>query len=163
MKVQIKTMVYSSLMAALIAVATLFIHIPIPMQGGYCNLGDAFILASGCLIGYWAAPAAAIGSAMADLLLGYAVYAPATALIKGVMGLIAGGLCLRQKNIGKRILFMILAEIIMIGGYFLFETILYGAAYAAGSLMGNGSQGVMGVLIACILWPILERVKKLIH
>ena len=157
-----KVLVYTAMMAALVAVATLFIHIPIFMQSGYCNLGDAFILASGALIGPWAAAAAAIGSAMADLLLGYAVYAPATAVIKGAMGWISGVLCLREKNIWKRILWMVLAECLMVGGYFLFETVLYGAAGAAGSLMGNACQGVMGLAVGAVLWPLLVKVKRMI-
>lgn len=161
-KLQPKLLVYTAMMAALIAVATLFIHIPIFMQSGYCNLGDAFILASGALIGPWAAAAAAVGSALADLLLGYAVYAPATALIKGIMGWIAGGLCAREEKSWKRAFWMVLAECLMVGGYFLFETALYGAAAAAGSLLGNASQGVMGLAVGLFMWPLLKKIKRMI-
>lgn len=162
MKNQVKTLVYTAMMAALIAVATLFIHIPIPMQSGYCNLGDALILSSGVLIGPFAALAAAVGSALADLLLGYAVYAPATAVIKGLMGAIAGVFCAREKAAWKRLLLMAAAEGLMVGGYFLFETALYGAAAAAGSLLGNGCQAVVGLAAGGVLWPLLSRVKKMI-
>ena len=110
MQKRLRNLVYTAMMAALVAVATLFIHIPIPMQSGYCNLGDALILCSGALLGPWAAAAAAVGSAMADLLLGYAVYAPATAVIKGAMGWIAGGLCVRAKKVWQRAAWMALAE-----------------------------------------------------
>lgn len=162
MKMHGKKLVYTAMMAALIAVATLFIHIPIPMDKGYCNLGDGLILASGALIGPWAWGAAAIGSALADLLLGYTIYAPVTAVIKGLMGAIAGILCVKEKRAWKRILMMIVAECLMIGGYFLFETALYGVAAAAGSLFGNGFQAAAGLAAGCVLWPVMGRVQKMI-
>ena len=162
MQKNIRNLVYTAMMAALVAVATLFIHIPVPMQSGYCNLGDALILASGALLGPWAAAAAAVGSALADLLLGYAVYAPATAVIKGLMGLTAGVCCLKEKTIWKRLIWMAAAECLMVGGYFLFETVLYGAAGAMGSLLGNGSQAVVGLLVGWVMWPLMQRVKKMI-
>ena len=93
---KLRTLVFSAAVAALVAVATLFLHVPIPMEAGYCNLGDGVILASGALLGPWAAAAAALGSALADLLLGYMAYAPVTAVRKGAMGLMAG-LCAPQK------------------------------------------------------------------
>jgi len=162
MQRKIRNLVYTAMMAALVAVATLFIHIPIPMQSGYCNLGDALILSSGALLGPWAAISAAIGSALADLLLGYAAYAPVTAVIKGLMGLIAGICCARKKNAVGRALWMVAAELIMVAGYFLFETALYGAAGAAGSLLGNGCQAVVGLLVGCGVWPLMGRIKKMI-
>lgn len=161
-KMQAKALVYTAMMAALVAVATLFIHIPVFMQSGYCNLGDAFILASGALLGPWAAASGAVGSALADLLLGYGVYAPVTAVIKGLMGLISGVLCVKSKAVWQRALLMAAAECLMVGGYFLFETLLYGAAAAAGSLVGNACQGAMGLAVGCVMWPLMTRMKKMI-
>lgn len=163
MERKLKGLIYASMMAALIAVATLFIQIPIPMDKGYCNLGDMMILSSGILLGPWAAAAGAAGSALADLLLGYTIYAPATAVIKGLMGLMAGTLCLKEKLIWRRMLWMILAECLMVGGYFLFETALYGAAAAATSLFGNACQAVAGAAGGMMLWPVMHRIKKMIH
>lgn len=163
MKKEAKVLVYASMMAALIAVATMFIQIPIPMDKGYCNLGDGLIISSGALLGPWGAASAAVGSALADLLLGYTMYAPATAVIKGLMGLIAGTLCLKQRKVWKRILFVILAECLMVGGYFLFETALYGAAAAAGSLFGNGCQAIAGAAIGIAMWPVMQRIRKTIR
>lgn len=163
MKKEVKLLVYASMMAALIAVATMFIQIPIPMDKGYCNLGDGLILSSGALLGSWSAFAAAVGSALADLLLGYTIYAPATAVIKGLMGLIAGAICLKEKKVWKRILFMIGAECLMVSGYFLFETALYGAAAAAGSLFGNCCQAVAGAAVGIVMWPVMQRIRKMIR
>lgn len=162
MQKSVCNLVYTAMMAALIAMATLFIHIPIPMQSGYCNLGDALILGCGALLGPWAAVSAAIGSGLADLMLGYAVYAPATAVIKGVMGLLAGRCCRRAQGAVRRGLWMAAAEIWMVGGYFLFETALYGVHGAAGSLLGNGCQAAVGLAAGYLLFPLMSRVKKMI-
>ena len=157
-----KKIAYIAMASALVAAATLFIHIPVPMLSGYSNLGDGVILCFGALLGPWVAAAGALGSAIADLILGYAAYAPATAVIKGVMGWIAGTACAKARGVWQRVLWMALAEAIMVGGYFLFETALYGVATAVGGLAGNAGQAAAGLIVGCVLWPVMERVRKLI-
>ena len=44
---KIKEMVYTSLLAALICVATFIIKMPSPVTGGYTHLGDGFIFIAG--------------------------------------------------------------------------------------------------------------------
>ena len=74
--------------AALCCVCTMF-SIPITANG-YIHPGDSIVLLSAYLLGPLAGGAAAgIGSACADLLLGYAYYAPATFIIKGLMAVVA--------------------------------------------------------------------------
>ena len=102
----------------------------------------------------------ALGSALADLILGYGLYVPATAIIKGLMGLMAGTLCLKAEKVWQRIVWMAVAEAWMVAGYFLFETCLYGAATAAASLLGNAFQGVAGLVCGAVLWPLMGRVRK---
>lgn len=160
MRMSVKQLVYLAVMTALVAVATLFLHVPIPMTQGYCNLGDGLILCAGALLGPAAVIPGALGSALADLVLGYAVYAPATAVIKGLMGLMAGTLCLKAEKLWQRIAWMAVAEIWMVAGYFLFETILYGAAAAAASVMGNAFQAATGLVCGVVLWPLMGRVRK---
>ena len=80
-----KTLTVSAMLAALACVATL---INVPSVDGYKNLGDCIVLLSGCLLGpLYGALAAGMGSALSDIILGYAYYAPATLVIKGVMAL----------------------------------------------------------------------------
>ena len=85
----VKKLTFTGLMAALICVLTMFPHIPNPAGSGYIHLGDGMILLAAMVVGPLAIPAAAIGSALADLFSGYALYAPATAVIKGLVALIA--------------------------------------------------------------------------
>lgn len=54
---------------------------------GYVNIGDTVVLLSGVLFGPLTGLAAGgLGSALADLLLGYGFWAPWTLLIKGLEG-----------------------------------------------------------------------------
>ena len=83
-----KRLVFTALFAALCTVGTVVISIPLPF--GYFNLGDVFVLLSAWLLGpLYGSIAAAVGSALADILLGFPVYAPATFLIKGIDALVA--------------------------------------------------------------------------
>lgn len=85
-----KKIVFSALMAALTTAATMVIHIPSAFSG-YIHLGDGMVLLSGMLLGPMAGAAAGgIGSMMADLLSGYAFYAPATLIIKALAAFSGG-------------------------------------------------------------------------
>ena len=158
--------VLAALLAALAYVATMLIQIPTPFKG-YVNLGDGIVL----MIGWILAPkyvflAAGVGSALADLFPGtYAIYAPATFLIKGAMALIAyyGYKWLHHKlgHLPSRILTGAVAEIVMVLGYFFFESILYGFAAAALNLFGNSVQAVVGLVIGVVLIQILDKSKAL--
>lgn len=153
----------AGLFAALTCVATLVVF-PIPtMTNGYVNAGDALVILSAFLLGpVWGAAAAAVGSTLADIFLGYFIYAPATLIIKGLMALVAGTI-LRQ--FGKKQLLLpsiiasIVAELIMISGYFSYEILLYGVAGAVGSLIGNSIQAVFAVVIAVVLFMALKRIR----
>ena len=82
---KIRMIAYGGILTGLVLVATMFLQIP-NGQGGYVNLGDGVIFASSLILGPFAGVVAALGSVMSDLFLGYAQYAPATLVIKGLMG-----------------------------------------------------------------------------
>ena len=86
-------LVYTALFTALTTVATLVIQVPSPMSG-YVNLGDAMVLLSAWILGpVYGTAAAGIGSMLADLLSGYAYYAPGTLVIKCLMAFVAAQPC----------------------------------------------------------------------
>jgi uncharacterized membrane protein len=145
-------------LAALILVATLFLGVPI--STGYIHMGDGVILLASYLLGPFAFFPAAIGSALADLLKGYTVYIPATFVIKGLMGLVAGFI-MKKENISfvRKLIAFFVAEIIMITGYFTFETLLYGLNAAYLSVLWNLVQGAVGIFIAMILCILLEKLR----
>jgi uncharacterized membrane protein len=88
----IRRLVRIALLAALVAVATLVLRIPMPATEGYINVGDAVIVAGALLlVGRSAGLAGGIGSALADGLGGYAHWAPFTLFLKGEKGWLSAG------------------------------------------------------------------------
>ena len=156
----LKKLILAALFAALSCVATMSIRIPTPGTGGYIHPGDAIVILSGVILGpVWGFFAGGIGSALSDLIGGYFVYVPITFVIKGLVALVAGHL---YQKIGKtqksRYVAVVLggvADIILVaGGYFVCEYFIYGAG-AAASIPANIIQGIGGLVISCILSPIL--------
>lgn len=156
----LKKLILAALFAALSCVATMSIRIPTPGTGGYIHPGDAIVILSGVILGpIWGFLAGGIGSALSDLIGGYFIYVPITFVIKGLVALAAGLLYQKVgKNQKSRYIAVILsgvADIILVaGGYFVCEFLIYGAG-AAASIPANIIQGVGGLVISCILYPIL--------
>lgn len=142
---KIKRIAFCGLFAAIIMVATAFLKIPTSI--GYFNLGDGFIFISALFLGPWAAIAAAIGSALADVIAGFMIYAPVTAVIKAVMAVLVALVLGKTKKTVPLIIVMVLAEAVMVLGYFAFESVLYGVPAASAVLISNSIQGIVGVVI----------------
>ena len=156
-----KRIVVASLMAALTCVATMIIKIPSPLEG-YLNLGDCVVLVAGWMLSpAYGFLAAGLGSALADLLSGYAIYAPATFVIKGLMALAAFAVYkLLQKRVGKfsaRLIGGVTAEVLMIAGYFVFEGFMYGFGPSVVNIPANAVQGVAGIIVGLLLIKVFEK------
>ena len=88
---KVKSIIYAGMMIALVFVATFVIKIPIPFTQGYIHAGDAMIFLASILFGpLIGGLAGGIGSAMADLFGGYAIWALPTLIIKFLMGYLVG-------------------------------------------------------------------------
>ena len=148
-KKNLRKIAYAGVLAGLIFVGT---ELHIPTAIGHINLGDLVILVSAYILGPFAFVPAAIGSTLADLLAGYPQYAVATFLIKGIMGFVAGALLKRNKegrvSLGRKLSASFIAEIIMVAGYFAFESLpfMYGVAAALGSVIPNGIQASAAIV-----------------
>lgn len=162
-----KNLSFMALFASLTCVCTLTIQIPLP-AGGYFNVGDVFVLLSAwCLGPLYGAIAAGVGGSLADLVSGYAIYAPATLLIKAVVAALSYILWKSFKNLVKnqekelcpRTVSAILGELFMVVGYFLYDAMLYGFAGATVGLIGNAMQGVCCALLAVFLLLSLCKIK----
>lgn len=153
---------YGGMMAALVFVATSFLKIPVSVTQGYIHLGDGFILLGAALLGAPAIAAAAIGSMLADLLGGYTMYILPTFLIKGAVGLVAVYAFARQRSFPVTLIWLVLAEAVMVAGYFLVEWLVlgYGLAAALGAVGPNIVQGVSGVIICAVLLPLKKRIRR---
>ena len=160
MNSNLKKLILAALFAALSCVATMSIRIPTPGTGGYIHPGDAIVILSGVILGpVWGFLAGGIGSALSDLIGGYFVYVPITFVIKGLVALAAGLLYQKvgrtQKSRYAAVVLGGIADIILVaGGYFVCEYFIYGTG-AAASIPANIIQGIGGLVISCILYPIL--------
>lgn len=166
MKRKVFKPILSALFAAIICISTFIIQIPVAVTGGYINMGDCFVLLSGIVLGpVYSFLAAGLGSALADILSGYVIYAPATFLIKGIMALVIALLfkCSKSKfNIFSLMAFGMISEIIMLAGYFIYECFIlsYGLG-AAGAIPGNIFQGVFAITVNTLLVQIISKNIKL--
>ena len=149
------------MLASVVFIAT-WIQVPAPL--GNVNLGDAAILLGAWIIGGpWSIAACALGAALTDLVSGYAIYAPATLLIKALTALVA----ISVKGVfGKRRPFLayifsaLAAELVRVLGYFLYEGIfLYGFPAAAIAIPFNLVQGAICTAVALPISRIFSGMK----
>jgi len=158
-KDKIKKPAIAALMCAIVVMTTMFAAVPIPgVQGAYANAGDAAVYAAAFLLGRpWGAVVAAAGSGLADLLLGSALYSPATFVIKGVMALMAARLL---KKGGSRVLKLMVPGAVMAAGYFAYECFIYGASVAVLSVPANLIQAVLGAVLGSIIIKGIETLQE---
>lgn len=168
MKLTAKQFVLAGVMAALVVVGTMVVQVPTPTKG-YIHIGDSLVYLCGIILGpVLGGIAAGIGSLLADLLSGYAIYAPATLVIKGFDAFVAGSvyyfLTKQSANHLKKLAAFLFASslggVIMVSGYLGYETILYGFPTAVLGVVANIAQAVGGSALAVPLLPVLEKLKN---
>ena len=156
-----KKIVLNGLMIALVCIATMTIQIPMPGTNGYVNIGDSVIFISSILFGPVVGMiAGGIGSALADILSGYAHWAIFTLIIKGLEGYVVGIVIRNHYTTIKSLFATALGTITMATGYFLAGIILKGSIIiSAASIPGNLIQGIVCMAIAILLAHSLAKVK----
>ncbi|MEE0944970.1 MAG: ECF transporter S component [Clostridia bacterium] len=151
---KIRRIVMSAMLAALVCVATMIIKIQLT-PNGYINLGDGVIILSGWMLGpFYGFLSAGIGSMLADLFSGFVLYAPATFVIKGLMAVVAFYVIRKLKSV---VIATIIAEMVMISGYYIFEGFIYGFATALTSMPGNAVQSVAGIVVGILLIRVFKK------
>lgn len=151
---------------AFIFTFTAFVHFPVGM--GYVHLGDIFIFLACAFLGGYAVIPAAVGSALADIFLGYAFYAPATLVIKALMPVIFLAAKGKKTRSNLRVLIaMIAASLFMQIGYTSYEVLLvalgspnassYAAVLAPLLILSNLSQTLFGVAGGWILIKVCQK------
>lgn len=158
----LRRLVQIALFAAITTIATLIIQIPIP-GGGYVNPGDCAILLCAWLLGPAAGAAAGgLGAALADILSGYALYAPGTLVIKALVGLCAGLLAGRNASrVPVRLVSGAAAEAVMVLGYFVYEALLLQVGMgAAAGIPGNLIQALFCLVAAVAVFHPISRLPR---
>lgn len=172
-------LVMAAMFAALTFVATSVIKLSTPTFG-YIHLGDCFVLLSGILLGpVMGGLAAGIGSALADLLGGYALWVPGTFVIKmftaSVAAIVYGAFTKNgtgRASLKASVPAGIAGEAVMVFGYFLYNIFVIavsGGGFKASALIAaaaaslaeipfNVVQGTAGIVLASALLPILVKV-----
>lgn len=147
----------TAVFAALIFLFTFFVKVPV--ASGYVHFGDALIYVFAAIVGGpWAVLAGAIGEGLADLAGGYAIYAPATILIKAA---IAVPFLFFTKKSDKILtlwtgLMTIPAGIITVGGYFLADLII-DKTYAIVDIPGNAIQAVGSAILFIVIGVAFDK------
>ncbi len=168
-KVDLKKMVVAALFSALACVSTMVLHIHVPAPGvnGYIHPGDAMVILSGVILGPgYGGLAAGIGSALADLFTGHPVYIAPTFIIKFAVAVVSGLLYRRLvKNHKKRAWLAVLlagvADMLLVaGGYFAYECLLYTFAGALAGVPANLVQGAAGLILAMLFYPMLTIIPE---
>ena len=140
-------------LTAVVTLTTLFVRVPLPSRG-YFNFGDVAVIFSGLLLGklvgrrgaIWGAAAGGGGSALADIIGGYGLFAPITLLAKGVEGALAAWSagCIRAMHW----MFLIIGGGAMVAVYFTAEALMpnIGLQGAVAELVPNLIQAGGGII-----------------
>ena len=145
----------TAVMAAITCIATMVIQIPIPL--GYAHLGDAFILLTVLFIGrksgIWAG---GIGSALADLLTGYAYWAIPTFIIKSLMAYFVGKIAYKDDACklfsGRTLIACVVGMVWMVAGY-----TVAGLAQGLASTPGLSVKAVLNLAVCYGVGALLEK------
>lgn len=139
------------LLAACVTAATL-LSIPLPGFRLYFNMGEGILYTIALTKGpFYGAAAGGIGASLADLILGYPLWAPFTLVIKGLEGFLVGTL---RKN---RLLALAIGMSVMIAGYTTLAGILYGWKAAPVEFVTDVLQTGIGAAVALLLTKALGR------
>jgi uncharacterized membrane protein len=97
---------------AMVFLSTSLFYIALVSSTGFFNIGEAFVylaaLVGGPVVG---ALAGGIGAAMADMVLGYGIFAPATLVFKGLEGFTVGFIYHKGKDINQKVRYLVLVLI----------------------------------------------------
>lgn len=165
MKISTKKLTESALFAALIFVATLTGAVA-PIGGGaYIHIGDALIYTASLFLPLpFAIGSAVIGASLADILLGSAIYVPATILTKTAVVCFAKLMLKFAKNPLIQDMLICLGGVVNILGYFVAECIMLSSiGAAAGGIMFNTLQALASAVVFVIISAPARKIYKRIN
>jgi energy-coupling factor transport system substrate-specific component len=161
-----RTLATTAVMTALVLGLTL-IHIAQTPIGGYIHLGDIAVYFTAFAFGPWAGLfAGGVGTGLADVLSGYASFAPLSFVVHGVQGFVAGWLTRGRPTAARLIAAVIAGGVIVILGYFAGESLIPafgGPAWAITEVPWNGVQELVGALGIALYVAVARAYPRLRH
>jgi energy-coupling factor transport system substrate-specific component len=158
---EVRQIVLAGVMIALVAVFTLAVRVPFALTQGYFNFSDVGVFLAAFAFGPWIGlVAGGVGTALADIAGGYALYAPLTLVAHGLEGLIAGLIARRGQGVLPMLLGWAAGAAVMVATYFVGEAFLFRmgvAAAATEALTINLPQVVVGGIVGIPLVVALRR------
>ena len=153
----VEKLILTALLTALVTVTTIAIAIPVPFTNGYVHPGDSMIFMAVLILGRRrGALAAGFGSALADVLLGYFVWAPFTLAIKACMafctGIIIEKCAERRRNLALSCAFVTALWFVFnaaVGGVVLYAA-QADAVYFAAALEASGDADALSAIVGAI-------------
>lgn len=143
---------------AVVFVFTAYLHIP--GHTGYTHIGDGFIYIAACLLPLpYAMFVGAAGALLADCLTGFALWAPASVIIK-----MLSVICFSRKQKAivntRNIIALIPAWVLCIGGYYLYESLITGSFIAPLSgIPGYVTQSLLSSILFIVCGTALDKMK----
>ncbi|WP_408956357.1 ECF transporter S component [Natroniella sp. ANB-PHB2] len=168
-----KKLTLAGLLIGLVTIATMVIKIPVPATEGYIHLGDSMIYVAAILFGSkFGSLAGGVGSAIADILLGYTHWALPTLIVKGIKGFIVGKIS-NPNQIKVDTIRVKDAVAILVGGTWMIVGYYFVSALFSGSFivplqgvpmdfvqMGMGAAIAFPVVFALLKSEIIDEITK---
>jgi len=148
-----------AMLIAVTAVFTLLIRIPVPATQGYFNFSDVAIVFASLAFGPWVGlVAGGVGTGLADVVGGYAQWAPLSLLAHGLEGL-AIGMLARRRTLPHMLVGWAAGSVIMIGLYYLGSALVLVGDWTVplAEMPINLVQAAVGALVGIPLYYAVRR------
>jgi uncharacterized membrane protein len=153
----------AAIMTAVVTVFTAVVQVRNPASGGYFNLSDVAVVFAASAFGPWVGlVAGGLGTAISDLLSGYAQFAPLSFIAHGGEGLLVGLIALRRPS--WLVPAWLAGVVWMMVAYFLGETVMLGSAAAVADLVGtNWIQALAGAVGIPLYYAVRAAYPPIVH
>ncbi len=165
---KVRDLCITAICIVLVYVFTAMVNITFPGagDGGLMHMGNIPLFISAILFGRrTGAIAGGVGMALFDLLSPWAIWAPFTLVIVGLMGYIVGAIAEKHRSIPWLALAMLLACAVKVGGYYVAEGIIYGNwIVPVVSIPANIIQVAIGAAVTlAVIRPLQSAADKALH
>ncbi|MCC6905835.1 MAG: ECF transporter S component, partial [Anaerolineae bacterium] len=129
---------------------------------GYAHLADVAIYFAAFAFGPWVGlVAGGLGTALADVVGGYAQWAPITLIVHGLKGFVVGWIVLNNKSLARVVLAVLAGIAILVAGYLIGGTILLTFPVAVAEIVPHLFQGAVGILGVIVYFAVLRAYPRL--